>query len=109
MKLSLKINIDLLFVFKNILRYPKSILSLCFLVFLISLFYTLKLPIDANSESLIAENNTDFKIYEEILQNYQSKDFLILSFSPQNDDIFNPHSLKTLENLIDDIQKIPQV
>lgn len=109
MKLSLKINIGLLFIFKNILRYPKSILSLCFLVFLISLFYTLKLPIDANSESLIAENNKDFKIYEEILQNYQSKDFLILSFSPQNDDIFNPHSLKTLENLIDDIQKIPQV
>lgn len=99
----------LLFIFKTLLRYPKSILFICFLVFLISLFYTLKLPIDANSESLIAENNKDFKIYEEILQNYQSKDFLILSFSPKNNDVFNPNSLKTLENLIDDIQKIPQV
>lgn len=98
----------MLFIFKSILRHPKSLLFGCFLLFLASLFYTFKLPIDASSESLILENDKDFKVFEEILQNYQSRDFLILSFSPKEGDIFTPNSLKTLQNLTSDILQIPQ-
>ncbi len=109
MKSNLKAKQALVFIFKSILKHPKSLLFGCFLLFLASLFYTLKLPIDASSESLILENDKDFKVYEEILQNYQSKDFLILSFSPKEGDIFTQNSLKTLQNLTNDILQIPQV
>ena len=109
MKYALKINHPLAFIFKTILKYPKQILFCCILFFFISLFYAIKLPIDASSESLILENDKDFKIYEEILQDYQTKDFLILAFIPKDGDVFSNHSLQILQKITQDIKKIPQV
>ena len=109
MKYALKINHPLAFIFKTILKYPKQILFCCILFFFISLFYAIKLPIDASSESLILENDKDFKIYEEILQDYQTKDFLILAFIPKDGNVFSNHSLQILQKITQDIKKIPQV
>ncbi|WP_232019739.1 efflux RND transporter permease subunit [Helicobacter pullorum] len=105
----MKINHPLAFIFKTILKYPKQILFCCILFFFISLFYAIKLPIDASSESLILENDKDFKIYEEILQDYQTKDFLILAFIPKDGNVFSNHSLQILQKITQDIKKIPQV
>ncbi|OCR08541.1 hypothetical protein A7X13_07460 [Helicobacter pullorum] len=102
-------NHPLAFIFKTILKYPKQILFCCILFFFISLFYAIKLPIDASSESLILENDKDFKIYEEILQDYQTKDFLILAFIPKDGNVFSNHSLQILQKITQDIKKIPQV
>lgn len=95
--------------YKIILHFPKTTLGICILFFLISGVFALKLPIDASSDSLILENDKDFKTYEKILQNYATQDFLILAFSPKNGDVFSKDSLETLKQLSMDLSTIPQI
>lgn len=95
--------------YKKILHAPKRFLFVCVALFFIFGFFALKLPIDASSDSLILENDKDFKTYESILKNYSTKDFLILAFSPKSGDIFSPGSLETLKKLNADLNAIPQV
>ncbi|WP_299548504.1 MMPL family transporter [uncultured Helicobacter sp.] len=95
--------------YKKVLRTPKRFLFACVACFFIFGFFALKLPIDASSDSLILENDKDFKTYESLLKNYSAKDFLILAFSPKNGDVFSPSSLETLEKLSIDLKEIPQI
>ena len=94
-----------IYLYKQILRTPKSILSLCVVLFIVFLFFASKLPIDTNSESLMLENDKDFKIYESILKNYSTKEFLILAFSAKDGDVFSKDSLATLQDIHADLSK----
>ncbi|MBX7490929.1 efflux RND transporter permease subunit [Helicobacter turcicus] len=95
--------------YKEILHVPKRTLAICAIFFFIFGFFALRLSIDASSDSLILENDKDFKTYESLLKNYSTKDFLILAYSPENGDVFSPNSLKTLKELSADLSAIPQV
>lgn len=99
----------LAYFYKKILHIPKLTLSICIALFVVFGFFASKLPIDASSDSLILENDKDFKTYESILKNYSTKDFLIVAFSPKNNDVFSPDSLATLQKISMDLNAIPQV
>lgn len=79
------------------------------MAFFIFGFFALKLPINASSDSLILENDKDFKTYESIAKNYAAKDFLILALSPKNGDVFAQDSLAILQSLTQDLMGIPQI
>ena len=93
--------------YKAILKSPKIVLSLCIVAFIFFGFFALKLPIDASSDSLILENDKDFKTYESIIKNYATQDFLILALSSEN--VFSQESLTTLHNLTQELNTIPQI
>ncbi len=95
--------------YKAILKSPKATVGICLLCLLLLGFFAIKLNINASSESLILENDKDFKIYESIAKNYATNDFLILAYSPQNGDIFSTHSIQTLKQIHAELQKIPQI
>ena len=67
----------------TILKNPKSIFVLL-LIILISFGYHAKdFRLDASSETLLIEGDPDLKYLQEISKRYGSKDFLILTYTPQ--------------------------
>ncbi|MFH1854947.1 MAG: MMPL family transporter, partial [bacterium] len=92
-----------------ILRYPKTILLVLGLVITLLGFFAAKLEIDASAETLMLENDKDLEFSRVITELYRVEDFLVLTFTPKNGDIFAPHSLQTLKKLQDDIVKLPLV
>ena len=66
----------------KILRNPKSI----FVILLISLlsfgYYAKDFRLDASSETLLIEGDPDLKYLQEITKRYGSKEFLILTYTP---------------------------
>lgn len=95
--------------YRAILNAPKLTLTFCAIIFFVFGFFALKLPIDASSDSLILENDKDFKTYDSIIKNYTTQDFLILALSPKKGDVFHHDFLTTLQNLTNDLKQIPQI
>lgn len=72
-------------------------------------FFAFKLSIDASAESLLLEDDKDLKIFRELSKHYKSDDFLMLAFEPKDKNPFSKQSLKELENLYKDLEKIDGV
>ena len=91
-----------------LLKYPKITLGLFFALTLFFSYYALKLPIDANANSFILEDDKDLQTFNAINKDYQARDFLMLSYSPKAD-IFSKSSLQTLQNITQDLLKIQEI
>lgn len=95
--------------YKLLLEAPKRVLWACLVIFLIFGFFALKLPIDANSDSLILENDKDFATFKSIIKNYKTQEFLFLAFSPKDENLFSQESINALKSIHSELEKIPQI
>ena len=78
-----------------ILKNPKSVL-LILLITLISFGYHSKdFRLDASSETLLIEGDPDLKYLQEISEKYGSKEFLILTYTP-NEAMVSDNSINNL-------------
>ena len=68
---------------KNIIEKPKII----FAILLLSLagfgFFSKDFKLDASSETLLIEGDPDLEYLNEITDRYGARDFLVLTYSPQ--------------------------
>ena len=81
---------------KNIIEKPKAVL-IVLLLFLIGFgFFTKDFRLDASSDTLLLENDPDLQYLREINERYGSKEFLILTYTPNE----LMTSKKTLNNLL---------
>jgi len=81
---------------KNIIEKPKAVL-IVLLLFLIGFgFFTKDFRLDASSDTLLLENDPDLQYLREINERYGSKDFLILTYTPDG----SMTSEKSLNNLL---------
>ena len=83
---------------KTILKNPKSI----FIILIIALFsfgyYSKDFRLDASSETLLIEGDPDLKYLQEISKRYGSKEFLILTYTP-NEGMVSETSINNLLSL----------
>ncbi len=90
---------------KFILKNPKTI----FLILLITLFsfgyYSKDFRLDASSETLLIDGDPDLEYLQEISKRYGSKDFLILTYTP-NEDMVSDSSINNLLSLKYKIQSL---
>jgi predicted RND superfamily exporter protein len=91
---------------KLILRHPVfSILS----VILIAIVMGLGLPnlkLDASLDSLTLENDNDLAYYRESIHRFGSSDFLVVTYKPNDGELFGDPSLQALKALCDDLRGI---
>ena len=91
-----------------ILKNPKSI----FIILLISLlsfgYYSKDFKLDASSETLLIEGDPDLKYLQEISERYGSKEFLILTYTP-NEAMISDVSVNNLLSLKYKIQSLDWV
>ena len=64
--------------------------------------------LDASADSLILENDKDLKIFREITKRYDAKDFVIITYKP-NEDLFSPHSFKNIKDLKNELENLENV
>lgn len=98
-----------LYIIKKIINNPK--LSI-FISLFFSLFFSLfiyKLTIDTSAQSLLLEDDKDFKIYQNISKTYGNDNFLIIAFKNKENNPFLQKNIDTLKNLQKDIEKIQSV
>jgi len=65
-----------------VLKHPKSIFLLLIIVLLSFGFFSKDFKLDASSETLLIDGDQDLKYLQEINDRYGSKDFLILTYTP---------------------------
>ncbi len=92
----------------NILKYPLAV----FIILLIALFsfgyFSKDFRLDASSETLLIEGDPDLKYLEEVTERYGSKEFLILTYTP-NDNMISEASINNLLSLKYKIQSLKWV
>ena len=66
-----------------ILKNPKSIFITLLIALLSFGYFSKDFRLDASSETLLIEGDPDLKYLQEISKRYGSKDFLILTYTPQ--------------------------
>ena len=81
-----------------VLRNPKSIFFLLIIALLSFGYYTKDFRLDASSETLLIDDDPDLKYLQEISKRYGSKEFLILTYTP-NGDIISDNSINNLLSL----------
>ena len=81
---------------KSIKNNPKSILGILVVIFIFSLYFSKDFKLDASSETLLLDGDPDLKYLNEINKRYNSKEFLVLTYSPDEDMI----SDKSINNLL---------
>ena len=81
---------------KHIIDKPKLIILLLFLCLIGFGYYTKDFKLDASADTLLLENDPDLKYLREINERYGSKDFLILTYTPEEP----MSSEKSLNNLL---------
>ncbi len=94
---------------KTILDRPVVVL-LCLSVIIAVLGYNAKnFRIDASADALLLENDKDLRYARQISERYGVYDFLLISYSPNNDDLLAQDNLETLGRLRKDLTELDGV
>ena len=93
---------------KNIIEKPKIIFVILLLSLAIFGFFSKDFKLDASSETLLIEGDPDLKYLREITKRYNSKEFLVLTFTP-NKEIISETSINNLLSLKYKIQSLDWV
>ena len=92
---------------KNIIQKPKFIFFILLCFFLLFSYYSKNFRLDASSETLLIEGDPDLKYLNEINERYGSKEFLILTYTPE-EDMTSDNSVNNLLSLKYKIQSLPR-
>ena len=88
-----------------VLKNPKTIFALLIIAILSFGFYSKDFRLDASSETLLIEGDPDLAYLKEINERYGSKDFLILTYTP-NEGMVTDNSINNLLSLKYKIQSL---
>ena len=93
---------------KIVIQRPKLIFTLLFLVLLSFGYFSKDFKLDASSDTLLLENDPDLNYLREVKKRYGSKDFLVLTYTPEKE-IINSDTIQNLVKLKKDIQNLSWV
>ena len=91
-----------------ILKSPKSVLLILIIVLLSFANFSKDFRLDASSETLLIEGDPDLEYLREVTDRYGSKDFLVLTYTP-NEEMISDISINNLLSLKYKIQSLSWV
>ena len=91
-----------------VLKNPKLVFLALIIALLTFGYYSKDFRLDASSETLLIEGDPDLKYLQEISKRYGSKEFLILTYTP-NDGMIDDNSINNLLSLKYKIQSLDWV
>ena len=89
----------------GVLKNPKSVFVLLIIAILSFGYYSKDFRLDASSETLLIEGDPDLAYLKEVTERYGSKDFLILTYTP-NEGMVTYNSINNLLSLKYKIQSL---
>ena len=90
---------------KNILEKPKAVLMLLAFFLLIFGYFSKDFRLDASSDTLLIDGDPDLQYLKEINKRYNSKEFLVLTFTPK-ESMISENSINNLLSLKYKIQSL---
>ena len=93
---------------KNVINKPKSVLCILLVIIIFSFYFSKDFRLDASSETLLLDGDPDLKYLNEINKRYNSKEFLVLTYSPK-DEMISENSINNLLSLKYKIQSLDWV
>tara|TARA_B100000287_G_C20671982_1_gene793739 strand:+ start:2758 stop:5277 length:2520 start_codon:yes stop_codon:yes gene_type:complete len=82
------------------------------LTLLIIAFFSTSIPdfkLDASADSLVLENDDDLKYYREINERYSNDDFVVITYKPKNQKVFDRKTFEEIDILANNLKKIDDV
>jgi len=96
-------------VYQNlVIRYPIGIIIVLVLILGFFSIHAKNFELDASADSLILEDDKDLKIFRKIINRYDTKDFVIITYKP-NEDLFSENSFKNIKNLKTSLENLENV
>ena len=92
----------------GVLKNPKTVFVLLVIAILSFGYYSKDFRLDASSETLLIEGDPDLAYLQEITERYGSKDFLVLTYTP-NEGMVSNNSINNLLSLKYKIQSLSWV
>ena len=93
---------------KTILKNPKSVFTVLLIILISFSYYSKDFRLDASSETLLIEGDPDLEYLREITDRYGSKEFLVLTYTP-NEGMVTDTSVNNLLSLKYKIQSLDWV
>ena len=95
-------------IFKLIVAFPKAVLAISLAICLGIGVFSYKLEIDASTQTLLLENDKDLAIWREIAKRYESKNFLVIAYTP-NSSLLSKQSLNKIEAISRELESLESV
>jgi predicted RND superfamily exporter protein len=92
-----------------ILRFPAFVLVFLTLILIMSLSNMGNFKLDASADTLILEDDKDLKLFREVSSRYKTNDFLVLTITDNNEDIFSIDTLTYIKFISEKISKFKNV
>ena len=92
----------------GILKNPKAVFAILVIAILSFGYFSKDFRLDASSETLLIEGDPDLAYLKEVTERYGSKDFLVLTYTP-NEDMVSDSSINNLLSLKYKIQSLSWV
>jgi uncharacterized protein len=91
-----------------VLGKPRLVLALLLVIFVFFSWFVKDFKLDASSDTLLLENDEDLRIFREVSERYETRDSLIVTFTP-NDDLFSETVLDQIKSLRDELAQLSRV
>ena len=91
-----------------ILARPRRALSLVLLLFVVMAWCSQHFRLDASADSLILENDEDLRVFRELNQRYDTREFLFVVFAPEAD-LFSAEALQVIARLRAELRGLERV
>ena len=90
---------------KNVINKPKLVFALLLICLISFGYFSQYFRLDASSETLLIEGDPDLEYLNEITDRYGARDFLVLTYSPQ-ESMISSKSIRNLQNLKNRIENL---
>ena len=98
------------FVYRQyLLGHPVLVLFFLAIILVISATNIKNFTLDASADTLILEDDRDLKIFRNISERYKSSDFMILTLTDKNKNIFSSDTLRLIDTLSREIKTIQNI
>ena len=91
---------------KIILRHPVASIAAVLIIAIAMAFGLPNFKLDASADSLTLENDTSLAYFRESLQRYGSSDFLVVTYTPYEGNLFDDENLQILADIRDELKDI---
>ena len=86
-----------------ILTNPKRVLLVMLIVLMSMLSFSTNFKLDASADSLILENDKDLLTYKDTVERYSTQEFVVMTYTPRQGQIFDENNLLLIKNLKESI------
>ena len=89
-----------------ILRRPRTALALTALVVAAMAWFATGIKLDASADSLVLEGDKALQYYRKISRRYETEDFLVVTYTPHENELFSQPVLEEIKQLRNDLRQL---